>query len=481
MIKKLFIIISLFFLTACSFLNTQSTNIETPAMGQAPIYGKWTITKFIYNKKINQDNFLFKDIIGEDIYFSNDQVVLSNDYIKDVEYKTKYVKLSEYLYKKFNLDYKTLGIEDSDVYTTYVFDSKASRNIYYEVIKTSENTALLFYNGVILEIKLVDDKIKNEDLNKLILAKRDEVLARGSLFDYKGDKGFLIGFKSKSDSNIPTWNYKTFYIKLSDLKLEKVYEMNNIILPRNDSFSEISVQRESKGDETTDKLIVRDYKNSKLRKEDDILKTDTEELKENNNLKTINFITNNYVNVESLDRNSNNNYLRIYKLDKLEDKKPLSYKDFLSEKDLDSEDKNIEALKKDPYNIGIYRDNGFWKLKGRMKLSDDKFSDFDLNLVLPYEVNKYNEINIPMSQIKNFKSSIKDGFVSPDNKFLITLEKNFMRIYNIEDSKILPSPIFEREIGDEASTIMTEWAIGRYSNIWQQELSSNKWGVKWTK
>ena len=207
----------------------------------------------------------------------------------------------------------------------------------------------------------------------------------------------------------------------------------------------------------------------------------TEDLKENNTLKTIDFVTNNYINVESFDRETNTTKLRIYKLDDLDSKNPLSYKEFLNEKNLETEGKNIEALKKDPYNIGIYRDNGFWKLKGRADLEDNKFSDFDLNLVLPNDVNKYNEINIPMSHIKNFKSSIKDGFVSPDNKFLITLENNYLRIYNIEDNKINPSAIFEREIGNEASTIMTEWATGRYSNIWQQELSSNKWGVKWIK
>lgn len=110
--------------------------------------------------------------------------------------------------------------------------------------------------------------------------------------------------------------------------------------------------------------------------------------------------------------------------------------DFLNEETLEHEGKKIEALKKDPYNVGIYRNNGFWKLKGRVNLENNKFNDFDLNLVLPYEVNKYNEINIPMSDIKNFKSNIKDGFVSPDSNFLITLENNFIRIYNIEDNKI---------------------------------------------
>ena len=197
-----------------------------------------------------------------------------------------------------------------------------------------------------------------------------------------------------------------------------------------------------------------------------------EELRENNSLKTVNFITNNYINVESLDRNTNKRSLRIYYLDNLEDRKALSYKDFLSEDSLANEETIMEALNEDPYNIGIYRDNGFWKLKGRLNERDNNFSDFDLNLVLPYEVNNYNKINVPMARIKNFKSNIKDGFVSPDNNFLITLENNFLRIYNISEGKIMANPIFEREIGDDASTIMTEWATGRYANIWQDELSS---------
>ncbi|WP_062552066.1 hypothetical protein [Peptoniphilus phoceensis] len=473
MIKKIFFFFSLILLTGCSFFTSQGTNVERPDMGQAPIYGKWTITKFISNKRINQDNFKFKELIGEELYFSNDSVILANDYIKDAEYKTKYTRLSNYLYQKFNIDYKTLGLEDSDVYTTYIFDSNSNSSTYYEVIKTSENTALVFDNGIILEIKLLDDKMKNEDLNSFILAKKDEVLNRRNLFDYTGDKGFLIGLKTRIDSNPPNWNYKTLYLKFSDLKLENVYEMNNIVLPRDDSFYEVSVQRESKSDETTDKIIAKEYKRVKPRNKDpEIPKIEVEELRENNSLKTVNFITNNYINVESLDRNTNERSLRIYKLDNLEDKKALTYKDFLSEESLENEGKKIEALKEDPYNIGIYRDNGFWKLKGRLNEEDNTFSDFDLNLVLPYEVNNYNKINVPMSRIKNFKSNITDGFVSPDNNFLITLENNFLKIYNISEGRIVPSPIFEREIGDDASTIMTEWATGRYANIWQEELSS---------
>ena len=71
MIKKIFFFFSLILLTGCSFFTSQGTNVERPDMGQAPIYGRWTITKFISNKRINQDNFKFKELIGEELYFSS--------------------------------------------------------------------------------------------------------------------------------------------------------------------------------------------------------------------------------------------------------------------------------------------------------------------------------------------------------------------------------------------------------------------------
>jgi len=475
MFKKFILLFSLVFLTGCSFITQQGTRIETPEIGNFPVYGRWTITKFIYNKKTEQDNFKFKDIIGEELVFSNDYALLANDFIKNVKYKTKYIRLSDYLYKKFNIDYKEMGIEDSEVYSTYVMDDKPENKTYYEIIKIGKDRALLFDNGIILEIELVDDKLENDKLNELILAKKDEVLARGNLFDQSGDKGFLIGFKTKTNSSIQNWNYKTLYVKFSDLKLENVYELNNIILPRDDSFSQITVQRESKSNETTDKLIVKDYKNTSYNNsESEIVKTETEELKYDNNIISINFITNNYVNIEKLDLDSNIRNLRIYKLKDLEDKKPLRYNDFLSEDLISSQSDKIEMLKKDPYNLGIYRNNGFWNLKGRLSNKNNEVYDFDLNLVLPYEVNKYNTLNIPMADIKNFKSSIKDGFVSPDNNFLITLENNKIKIYNINEGNIVAEPIFERDIGNDATTIMTEWATGRYANEWQEVLSTNK-------
>ena len=81
--KKSLIFIILIFLTACSLINSKGTNIQTPKIVKPPIYGKWTITKFISSDKLNEDNFEYKDIIGVDVLFACDEAMIAGDYIKD--------------------------------------------------------------------------------------------------------------------------------------------------------------------------------------------------------------------------------------------------------------------------------------------------------------------------------------------------------------------------------------------------------------
>lgn len=471
--KKCFAIILLIFLCGCNIINPQETSIETPKLDESPVYGKWTISKFIYNENVDIDNFMFKDIIGNEVIFSNNEALLANDYISNVKFQSKYVRLSEYLYNKFNINYKVLGFEDDDnVYVTYVSDESSSDNIYHEVIRINKDKALLFDNGVILEIELMDQNIDNEKLNSLISARKDDILKQGEFLGIKGEKGFLIGLKTQTGSTIPTWNYNTIYIKFLNNAVENVYEVNNLIVPRDNGFSEISIERETKGGNISDKLIIEpndNYKNNN-NNSSDILKN-RKEIIDDNKLKSIDFVTNNYINIESYNLKNNMRTMRIYNLSDIINKDPIHYNEFLSEDvELTPNDK-LENLERDPFNIGIYRGKGFWKLKGRKNYENGNFEDFDLNLVLPYDVNKYNKLNIPMSDIKNFRSTIKDGFVSPDNKFLITIENDKLRIYNILETGIDPEYIFEKDIGADTTCVMTEWATGKYAKLWKDEIA----------
>ncbi len=476
--KKKLLVLFLVFLCGCNIISSEGTAVETPNLGESPVYGKWVISKLIYNENLDLDSFKFKDIIDSEVIFTNEKALLINDYIKDVKYQSKRVKLSEYLYNKFNINYKSLGFEDDDdVYVTYISDKSSDDNFYHEVMRLSKDKALLFDNGVILELQLIDQNMDNDDLNGLIAKGKDEVLKKGEFLGTKGDKGFLLGLKTETGSSIPMWKYYTIYIKFSDTTVENVYEINNLMVPRDNGFSKISVDRETKNGLINDRLIVENnniYRNQ-IDEDADLL-TDAKKFGDKNMLTSIDFVTNNYINLESYNLNNNRRTLRIYNLSDLVNRDPIHYNEFLSEDYKLTPNENLENLESDPFNIGIFRDKGFWKLKGRKNLPNGNFEDFDLNLVLPPSVNKYNKLNIPMSDIKNFKSSIKDAFVSPDSKFLITIENNKLRIYNILESGIDSNFIFEKDIGNNTDCVMSEWALGKYAKIWKDEIAY-KWGV----
>lgn len=471
--KKKLLLILLIFLCGCNIISPQGTAVETPSPGMSPVYGKWVISKLIYNENLDIDSFQFKDIIGNEVIFTNEKALLINDYVDDVKYQSKRVKLSEYLYNKFNINYKTLGFEDDDdVYVTYVSDNNSEDNFYHEIMRLSKDKALLFDNGFILEMQLIDQNMEDDSLNALIAEGKDEVLKEGEFLGTKGDKGFLLGLKTETGVSVPTWKYNTIYIKFSDTSVENVYEINNLMVPRDNGFSKISVDREMENGLINDRLIIENnniYRNQV--DEDAELLADAKKFGENNMLTSINFVTNNYINLESYNLNNNSRKLRIYNLSDIVNRDPIHYNEFLSEDYKLTPNENLENLENDPFNIGIFRDKGFWKLKGRKNLSNGNYEDFALNLVLPPSVNKYNKLNIPMSDIKNFKPSIKDAFVSPDSKFLITIENNKLKIYNILESGIDPNFIFEKDIGNNTECVMSEWALGKYAKIWKDEIA----------
>lgn len=266
-----------------------------------------------------------------------------------------------------------------------------------------------------------------------------------------------------------SFNYKTLYIKFSPEGVENVYESPNILLPRKDGFYQVEIQRVSKKDEISDNLLIKkrvDPLNDRQAKEK------IYQIEDNNILKNINFISEDIINIENISVEKNLRKLRIYDINNIEKKEPLQIAYFISSDDNKALIKETNDKLKDNDNIGIYRENGYWKLMGRDNASNGYFiKDFDLNIVLPNSINKYNVLNIPMTDLKKFNSKIKDAFISPDNKYLITLENTMLKIYNIGNGNIISNAIFEREIGQDTSVIMSQWSMGRYSKLWQKEIT----------
>lgn len=465
--KKSLIFIILIFLTACSLINSKGTNIQTPKIIKPPIYGKWTITKFISSDKLNEDNFEYKDIIGVDVLFACDEAMIAGDYIKDPSYRTKYVNLATYLYKKYNLNFENLNVPNKEAYAISI---RQNDSVCYEVIKYSDDTAFIIRNNFIFQISKTDDELTEKQLKLDIAEKKEEGsdLTIETISD-KTDNGLMLGLREPNESKLPSYNYKTIYIKFSSEGLENVYETPNILLPRVDGFYQVEIQRVSKQNEISDNLIIKKRPDQTDASQD---KGKILQIENRNVLKDIAYIGDELINIENINVEDNSRNLRIYKIDDIEKKRALGIDYFIKSERSGDIVSDINSLLEDEKNIGIFRMNGYWKLMGRNNQTDGiHYNDFDLNIVLANSINKYNVLSIPMADIKKFHTKIRDAFISPDNKYLITLENTMIKIYNIENGNIIKNPIFEREIGEETSVIMSQWSIGKYSNLWQKEIT----------
>ncbi|MDO5715034.1 MAG: hypothetical protein Q4P25_00465 [Tissierellia bacterium] len=455
-------------LTGCHFISSEGSTVETPQLEIPPIYGRWTITKCIFNDKLeDEDNFIYKELIGDDCYFAKDTVIIGKKYIENPSYRIKNLKAKKYFYKKYNLDLETLDFNGDYVTAIDIFDDA---EFFYEILKDDNNQAFIVTNGVIIQITKNSEEISEKDLEESIVNKKIEIdKYENSPATKESLNGLLLGMKFTSESEIPTWSYKTFYIKFNNDHLENVYEVPNILLPRKNYFVDVEVQRKSKEHEISDKLVLKGRSKSENSLKDPGIYID----EESNVLKNIHYISSNCINIEDIDLNNEKNQLRIYLLDTIDKQKALDVRYFIDQQP--SEERDYEEIKNfgsDLKNLGLYRDHGYWKLMGRLNLEDQRsYKDFDLNLLLPYEISKYNQLAIPMTELRKFHSTIDDAFISPNKRFLITLENNKLKIYNILNGKIVSSPLYERDIEKNGETIMTEWAIGKYADQWQSEIS----------
>lgn len=452
--KFILIILSFFILTSCSFMEETSNKIVPPTLTESPIKGKWTISKIIFGNDKLEDSFGIKNYIGKESAFTVSGAVIGDYYIKDPTYKTSLVKSNKFLNSKYNLDAEKLGIKEDMV---NIIDVYEKNELFCEILYENSENVYLIFNGMgntFLKLSLVKDDISEEDFQKIVALLGGSETAKESK---ESQNGFLLGLKV--DEN----QYKTLYFNIQGNKLQSVDSLNYLIFPKNNEFLKLKIENEDGND------ILKFISNE----------TNEAIYKDNNksSSKELSFITGDYFSYESLDKDKNKKFstfkfenvgnLTKIDLDDITKNGLKIFKDHL--KTIERE--NIKATI-DIANIALKRDNGYWKLFGRINFDEsEKYVDFDVNTILPKNIIKNEVLSIPMTSIKNSLPNVKDAFTSPNNKILITLENNLIKVYNIEKGKIDAKPIYSLEV-NKARVVMTEWSIGNYTNIWEKYIKS---------
>ena len=461
--KKLFIVIFLFFITGCSLINTELTKVEPPTLTKTIMNGKWNISKVIFKDETPDNNFNYKDLIGKNVYFTvNGMVLGDNNYISSPNYKAKKVIASKFIYDKYNISKRKLGIEGDFIYAIDIYKKD---DLFYEILKIDDETAYIYENGVFLQVSKLSDNIDEEEYNSLIetIDFNKSNLKKDNQLTDQSENAFLLGIKFKDEND--NYRYSTIFMSFLDRKVKDYKYLENIIVPRQNGFYLLTTNRFELDEEVGDKFQFKS-----LDKEEEVYEIGSDSPSK----KEIRFVSGDYINyLEGEDKL----IFKLYYLSSLEDRNKLSLSDLIINGKEVFEESTTELKKKsmaniDESNIGLIRDKGYWKLVGRVNYLKkvEKDQEFNLNIPLPKSFVKYDNLKIPFANIKEKLPWINDAFISPNGRFLITMENEYIKVYNIDGNKIETTPILEEKIPEKSTTIMIQWAIGRFVANWEEKI-----------
>jgi hypothetical protein len=121
-------------------------------------------------------------------------------------------------------------------------------------------------------------------------------------------------------------------------------------------------------------------------------------------------------------------------------------------------------------NFTLKRRNGHWIMKSRLyykePVEEKNYEDFVLNIKVPSELIRYDEMNIPWYVIKSKIPWITDAYMSPNKDIAILVSCESLNIYPVQNKSIINKQLMKIPLSKADSIIMTEWSIGKYADIW---------------
>lgn len=495
-------------LSSCNVVEGNvSDRITSPENITPPIQGKWVIDKLLKSSysqlKEGEEEFY----IGREALFHKDAVIIGENYTTNPSFKMKVVNAADYLLYKYKSTPEVLGIGEEKVEIITILNDDT---YFYEFIKIDEETMIVNINESFYRVKRSVEVVSIDEINRYINVEKSMLRTFGAVEDESYQSGIMIGLKVPSYdevNNVPRWDYKTIWINSQDNSIANIYELDRLLMPRMNGFWILESNRIIEGDSIRDELIalpqfrlasnpmVEDerlvtlndsYMQMKVKDEALIsMFSAQEESKAHPSiLKNILFLGNDYISVENIDLNrGSRRTLQVYAIDNLADKEAIKLSDLIGEAGRDIfTDSARNSMNIDPNivsneeNIGLVRKNGYWIMKGRVNYkqnSEELYRDFNIRVIPPKEMVNYDEQIIPWDAVRLIVPDVVDVFSSPNNEFIVVITSSHLVVYYLEDGVIINNPAARIKLPYDSSIIMSEWAVGRYANIWENEIIKN--------
>lgn len=492
LVKLIALMISAILLTSCADSGGQVQDlIIAPDTKISAIEGKWEVTSLLYRlgSNINDEE---SDYIGKEALFHTDAVVLGSEYTKEPSYKIKRVKTSDYLIYKYKTSPLSLGLQNEYIDVITVLNQE---QYFCELLRLDDKTAFIYKEDGFFKLERKVAKVSLDEVLRYIDVEESVQQSFGSIEPENLNSGVLLGFKIQSfdeDTELPIWEYTTYWIQMKNRQLGEIYKMEHLLLPRKNGFWIVEQERVAKNRIINDEIYATPLFN--LQKQDKLMDDLTFNLDEKINkfeitldkmepsiLKNIVFVGNDYISVESLDRDrGDRRTLQTYAVDNLQDKNPIKLSDLIGETAMNLFNEGARSVitiddqvVPNEENFALTRRNGYWTLKGRINFKnkdEELFREFNIKAIPPRDMVSYDELSIPFDAVRLAIPDVQDVFSSPNNDFIVVITSAHIVIYSLEGYDVNKAPIARIELPSDSTVIMSEWSTDRYPDIWKNEM-----------
>lgn len=435
------LIVLLVFVLRGNFFRYNDINsmIVEPDSSNLLITGTWKIKSVRF---LNSDDSVEFSAENDKLYITNKAVSFLDSSTKSAKFKFRYVNFKNYLLSKGIVSDKI----KSDSENVIVVSISDKFSYFQEFIVLNDSTL-----GMIFDKKYYIFERESKNVNVEIKQSQKEENKTS-----KSDTTFLIGLRSVDKKDI---SYETFLIRKNTENKVSINKIDGLFINNKNKFF----------------LVNSNTNNSIYLTEDYISLTNRKVLQTNNPI--INFLSENYISLETRDNeNSKKNY-EIHLIKNLQDNSKLSINDISGNS---GENSYFESIRKmgysseyittsDMYNFGIKRENEKWVFKSIFNdnFSNGKFATTEVNLDLIPTVDIFENLSnkISKSVVKNKNSNFVDYFVSPNENMLVILTPEELVVYSINDSVVETLPLATVNIFDKKEIVSFQWKTSESSEF----------------
>ncbi|ACL76589.1 hypothetical protein [Ruminiclostridium cellulolyticum] len=473
--RKLKILFTIFLLIAASLFSGCSTvnfsiedTIKPPESKSIALKGTWKIQNYILTDKNSvtpEKKEKYELFIGMEAIFDNEVSAIYKDVCINPQYKSIRTSAGTFIQNKYRISEDVLGITTENVNVVTI---TTDNQLFHELIVTDANTAFVYMEDGFLALKRIsvdiDEKIRAESLGNVGLD-----IDSG---DFKEDpllrSGVLLGIRSADNS------YRTLWLYFKNRETKAKLNTSQLIVPRAKGFWEIGVIN---NDDSVD-IYAEPFAELSQKEQSKII-SKMNLVNKKSDAKIL-FVGNDYIGIESDMR------LGVLPIDNLATKKPVHLSDiiegdsantlkqsaefFISSLDSTKASKLNQRPEED--NFTLRRRNGHWIMKSRLyyknTLGDKKYEDFDVKQMVPSKLIHYDEMNIPWNEIKSRLPWTRDAYMSPNKDILILASGENIIVYTVQNKNTINKQLLKIPILKGESIIMTEWATGKYADLWSE-------------